>query len=58
MMELDKLTQIQKASINYNSSPISLMKREYEKARKEVHKNEDSRNQFKIQEHTTETSNN
>jgi hypothetical protein len=39
-MELDKLTQIQKASINYNSSPISLMKREYEKARKEVYENE------------------
>ena len=40
MMELDKLTQIQKGSISNNSSPISLMRREYEKARKEVYEHE------------------
>ena len=39
-MELDKLTQIQKDSINYHTSEMSLMKQEYEKARKEVHKHE------------------
>lgn len=55
-MDLDKLTDLQKASINYHTSELSLLKCEYE--RKEVYKNEDSRNQFKIQEHTTETSNN
>lgn len=55
-MDLDRLTQIQKDSINYHTSEMSLMKREYEKARKEVQEHEDSRNQFKIQKHTTETS--
>lgn len=40
MSDLDKLTQVQKDSINYNSSIISLYKREYEKARKEVHLHE------------------
>lgn len=55
-MELDKLTQIQKASINYHTSELSLLKREYK--RKEVYENEDSRIQFKIQKHTTKTSNN
>mgnify|MGYP007101866301 CR=1 FL=1 len=39
-MDLDKLTQIQKATINYNSSPLSLMRREYEKMRKEVQEHE------------------
>lgn len=56
MNDLDKLTELQKSSISYHTSELSLIKREYE--RKEVYKNEDSRNQFKIQEHTTETSNN
>jgi hypothetical protein len=37
-MDLDKLTQIQKASINYHTSELSLIKREYE--RKEVYENE------------------
>lgn len=39
-MELDRLTQIQKATINYHTSEMSLMRREYEKARKEVYKHE------------------
>ena len=30
-MELDKLTQIQKASINYHTSELSLINREYER---------------------------
>lgn len=41
-MDLDRLTQIQKDSINYHTSEMSLMKREYEKARKEVYKYEHS----------------
>lgn len=41
MTELDRLTQIQKASINYHTSEMSLIKHEYE--RKEVYENEDSR---------------
>lgn len=40
MNDLDTLTQLQKDSINYHTSGMSLLKREYEKARKEVHKNE------------------
>lgn len=40
MNDLDKLTQVQKDSISYNSSIMSLYKREYEKARKEVYKRE------------------
>lgn len=40
MTDLDTLTDIQKASINYHTSEMSLMKQEYEKARKEVYKNE------------------
>jgi len=48
MMELDKLTQIQKATINYNSSTLSLMKREYEKTRKEVYKHEHSTDKPKV----------
>lgn len=47
-MELDKLTQIQKATINYNSSPLSLMKREYEKARKEVQEHEHNTDKPKV----------
>lgn len=30
-MELDRLTQIQKASINYHTSELSLLKREYKR---------------------------
>jgi hypothetical protein len=41
-MDLDKLTQIQKASINYRTSELSLIKREYE--RKEVYEYEHNRN--------------
>lgn len=55
-MDLDKLTNLQKASINHHTSELSLMKREYE--RKEVYEIEDSRNQSKIQKHTAETSDN
>lgn len=40
MDDLDTLTQLQKDSINYHTSEMSLMKREYEKARKEVYKHE------------------
>jgi len=40
MNDLDKLTQVQKDSISYNSSIMSLYKREYEKARKEVQEHE------------------
>ena len=43
MNDLDKLTQVQKDSISYNSSIMSLYKREYEKARKEVQEHEHSR---------------
>lgn len=38
MDDLDTLTQLQKDSINYHTSELSLLKREYE--RKEVYKNE------------------
>lgn len=37
-MDLDKLTDLQKASINYHTSELSLLKREYE--RKEVYEHE------------------
>lgn len=38
MSDLDTLTQLQKDSINYHTSELSSIKREYE--RKEVYKNE------------------
>lgn len=38
MDDLDTLTQLQKDSINYHTSELSLLKREYE--RKEAYKHE------------------
>lgn len=46
-MILDTLTEPQKATISYHSTIISLMKKEYEKARKEVHEHEHSRQSIK-----------